>query len=459
MKTGPRRQVLSAALLCVLLTGVARAWGPHPEITQAALDALGPQAALAQRLGDETRALCVYCWMPDWRRSLHRGPAAWFYTDDYLLLPALPEHVDHLCPAVKRTYAPCFRRALQALRTENAQNASRWVGTLVHFTEDTGAPPHAGEIKGDLHGKLENWVDAQAIHLPGYRPQLFGPTDDEALAGYLRRMDGLIAFSRQRCERAKPFALSGDRAAAEPIILESALETGRVVADLLLTLGELAKTSPVENRAALRGTLTAHAVGGLELLPAWVVLLGTPFATLADAAGRYDFHRLPPGRYTLAVVRPGSAVLQTTVQLADGQERVQDLTLRPDAPPGNLVRNSALSLHWLTSTRPDGWYPGKKTGDEQAWEGEQLPLQADATYRLQVEWQEPGAGRAALRIFGPAGTLKPIAELPLAGAAGQLALVVTREMRLAQIVIYGRTAPDTLCRHIAFWRTDGVADP
>jgi len=196
MTTALRQQVVRTAMLCVLLSGVARAWGPHPEITQAALDALGPEAALVQRLGADTRSLCAYCWMPDWRRSLHREKDVWFYTDDYLLLPALPEHVDHLCPAVKRTYAPCFRRALQALRTETAPNASRWVGTLVHFTEDSGAPPHAGEIKGDLHGKLENWVDAKAIHIPGYQPRVLGATYDEALAGYLQRVEGLIAFSR-----------------------------------------------------------------------------------------------------------------------------------------------------------------------------------------------------------------------------------------------------------------------
>jgi len=216
MKRAQGSKLLRVGLGCIALSGAARAWGPHPEITQAALDALGPEAALVQRLGDESRSLRDYCWMPDWRRSLHREQAAWFYTDDYLLLPALPEHSDHMCPAVKRTYAPCFRRALQALRTENGKNASRWVGTLLHFTEDTGAPPHAGEIKGELHGKLENWVDAKAIHLAGYKPRVLGTTDDEALAGYLQRMDGLIAFSRLRCERAMPFAVSGDRAAAEP---------------------------------------------------------------------------------------------------------------------------------------------------------------------------------------------------------------------------------------------------
>jgi hypothetical protein len=458
MKTALRQQVFQAAVLCVMLSGVARAWGPHPEITQAALDALGPETALVQRLGDDTRSLCTYCWMPDWRRSLHREKDVWFYTDDYLLMPALPEHVDHLCPAVKRTYAPCFRRALQALRTENAQNASRWVGTLVHFTEDSGAPPHAGEIKGDLHGKLENWVDAKAIHIPGYKPRVLGATDDEALAGYLQRMEGLIAFSRQRCERAKPFAVSGERAAAEPIILESALESSRVVADLLLTLGELAKTNPAENNTALRGTLTATPGGGVELVPAKVMLMGTAFSTLADAAGRYVFQHLPPGPYTLAVLRPGSAVTQAALTLAAGRETVKDLTLPQDTPPGNMLRNSALSLHWLTPDRPDAWYPTKKakTG-ETAWEGEMLPLQADAIYRLQSIGQDQAAGRVVLRIFGPPPATKPMAEMAVADPTGTLDLATTQEMRLAQVVIYSKAAPDKVCQHVAFWRVPGAA--
>ena len=49
-----------------------------------------------------------------------------------------------------------------------------------------------------MHTKLENWVDAKAIAIDGYHPQLLGKTDDEAAAGFSKRMDGLIAFSIPR---------------------------------------------------------------------------------------------------------------------------------------------------------------------------------------------------------------------------------------------------------------------
>ncbi len=80
----------------------------------------------------------------------------------------MERHLDHLVPEVNRTYDPYFRRALQALRTETPLNAARWIGSLLHFVEDTGSPPHPAEIHGDVHSKMENWVDAKQIHLPGY---------------------------------------------------------------------------------------------------------------------------------------------------------------------------------------------------------------------------------------------------------------------------------------------------
>ncbi len=96
---------------------------------------------------------------------------------------------------------------------------------------------------------MENWVDAKAIAIADYRPQSFGQTEDQAIDGFLHRMDRLIEFSKLRAERAKPFVLADDRAATEPIVLESALETSRVVADLLHTLGQLAAAAPAEPRS------------------------------------------------------------------------------------------------------------------------------------------------------------------------------------------------------------------
>ncbi|MCX7007406.1 MAG: hypothetical protein NTY53_09200, partial [Kiritimatiellaeota bacterium] len=125
MKTARRQQRMWVGLICGLLAGIAQAWGPHPDITRAALEALGPDAALVRQLGEEAVSLRPNSVMPDWRRSLHQDKQAWFYSDDYLLFPGMAKHMGHMCPEVKETYAPFFHRALQALRTENALNASR----------------------------------------------------------------------------------------------------------------------------------------------------------------------------------------------------------------------------------------------------------------------------------------------------------------------------------------------
>ena len=53
--------------------------------------------------------------------------------------------------------------AAPALLSESPANAARWLGSLLHFVEDTGSPPHAAEIRGPLHIKMENWIDAGKI--------------------------------------------------------------------------------------------------------------------------------------------------------------------------------------------------------------------------------------------------------------------------------------------------------
>jgi hypothetical protein len=68
-----------------------------------------------------------------------------------------------------------FSRALQALRTESVPNAGRWIGALLHFTEDCGSPAVAADISGDLRGKLEALV--------ARRPFTFRATSRSCSAG------------------------------------------------------------------------------------------------------------------------------------------------------------------------------------------------------------------------------------------------------------------------------------
>lgn len=423
------------------------AWGPHSEITQAAMDVLPGDARLRQQLGADFARLRDYCWMGDLRRSLRREEKVWFYADDYLLFPPMTKHLSHICPEVKQTYEPYFRQALLALRTQSPANAARWLGGILHFTEDTGSPPHAAEISGDLHSKMENWVDAKAVNIAGYQPQQLGKTDDEAVTGFLKRMDGLIEFSKARSEKAKPFVLSGDRASTEPIVLESALETSRVVADLLFTLGELAGSNPAGG-SILSGTIVSKASPPFEKMPARVLLMGTSQATLADAEGRYEFRHLPAGDHTVMVMRPGCLSTSAHIKLSAGNTTRQDFALDVSSVPGNLVRNDTVALNWLSVDQPDAWYPVKRRL-EAFWEGDLIPIQAGASYRLQVSWQEQATGQVVVQLL-PADTHGKgnVLLTPLTPAEHEMSFQAAPGMVYAQVLIYG-PSPGGACKQVA----------
>ncbi|MCS7305350.1 MAG: carboxypeptidase regulatory-like domain-containing protein [Thermoguttaceae bacterium] len=339
------------------------AWGPHTEITQAALDVLPEMDKWKKLLGEHNiRQLTQYCWMPD-NRGRDLGP---FYADDYLLIRKMPYHVGHTMPAVQVAFEPYFRRALQAFRTETATNACRQLGPLLHFVEDVGAPPHA-KVNCPHHGELENWVNAKQIHIQGYQPQLLGKTDEEAWQGLRRRIEGLVAFSTERAERALPLvaAAKPDRSKVEPIILESALETARVTADMLYTVFKLGLEwqTPAE-AAGLKGTIVAPPLPANEDQEAQVVLADTDYATLTESSmetdhrqwrGGFSFRNLPPGEYTVVVYRVGSQPATAKVQLQPGKTARLEFHLQSTEPAGNLVYNPDGRLHLLPNATPDRW--------------------------------------------------------------------------------------------------------
>jgi hypothetical protein len=59
-----------------------------------------------------------------------------------------------------------FRRALQALRTETPANAARWVGALLHFTEDTARRRTPSSNPGRCTSPMRNWVDERRSASP-----------------------------------------------------------------------------------------------------------------------------------------------------------------------------------------------------------------------------------------------------------------------------------------------------
>ncbi len=438
---------LAFCLLTFALGLRAIAWGPHGEITQAALDVLGPDDALLKHLGTNAPKLVHYCWLGDYRRMPYERQGEFFYADDYLLFPGMERHLDHLVPEVKRTYEPYFRRALQALRTETPLNAARWIGSLLHFVEDTGSPPHSAEIRGDVHSKMENWVDAKLIRLPGYRPQLLGDTEEKALAGFLRRMDGLIAYSKERGDRCRPLVLADKRAEVEPIVLESALETSRVVADLLKTLGKFADTARSHSNRFLPSVRIEDS--GNPRLPIKVAIIGTPFSTMANLDGTYQLGDLPVGRYSFVAFRDGDPVRTTERVEPNGFRTILDIGSpgipRPPSEAKNLVRNPEFSIQWLKAGSPDCWYPTKT-----AWEGDLVPLKDGARYALRLNWQaQPGPGDVVLRFRQNTNLGLPPVDAAFKPGTAEHAFTGSEKMKWAQILIRTTNSPTTLLKSVA----------
>jgi hypothetical protein len=415
---------LATALGVGIFARDAVAWGPHGKITEAALKALPDAARWKAAIGEnEWRELAhEYCSMPDVQgRSFND----FYYVNDYLLIRQCPQqcvqYLRHDVPELQQTFEPYFRRALQALRTETPVNACRQIGPILHYVEDAGAPPHT-RMQIAHHHELESWVRDDQIVIPGYRPRLLGRTDDEALAGLLRRLDGLNKFSKARLLRALPLVSepSPDRAKVEPIILESALESARVVADLFHTLFTLG-LAPQPEGASLSGDVTAATGPSLQHRGARIVLVNTDYTTLAtmdkseskDGSwhGGYAFHNLPPGNYRVLAYRTGSlSRVSEPIELESGEPARLDIVLPETDPPGNLVQNPDGRLSYVNPDIPDRW---RKYGDS-GWNTEDIPVNAKqySTYRCGAILKDPAA-KVVVWFNTPPGIHRDHIKLPL----------------------------------------------
>lgn len=453
MNATPARLVLPAAVVALLTVtaGSASAWGPHPDITRAALAALGTNDPLALALGSETPKLAEYCWMPDWRRSLIVQGADAFRPDDFLLFPAAATHINHMAPEVRATWEPYFRRALQALRTETQPNAARWTGTLVHFIEDTAAPPHAFPTGGKLHGPMENWIAGPQVRVAPRPFAVFDGGDDEAVALFVKRMQAIETRCRERGERIAALAAKEDRAAVEPLALESANEAAAAVADTLHLLGALVARTP-NGGCGLTGSVASVSVPGLDAVPAKVMLAGTTFSTLCDAGGRFVFRRLPAGRYRLLALRAGCAMpaQEATVDLADGATASCDIRMTSCGTAGGLLRNADFAVRWVRPDAPDAWHPQKGS-----WEGEAVPAAPGARYRLSVAWAA-GATNGSVGVRwrntpAPSGG-QIVTPAPLRPGASAAVFVAPANMTHARIVIETADDPRKLCDRVEWVR-------
>lgn len=437
--------LLPAALLAAA-PFPASAWGtPHPEITRHALRMLPPSDRADARLGG-LRQMEDLAWGGDYQGEVH----ARYAVDDFLLFPGFPRHSSHVMPAVAETWVPYFRRALQALRGESPPNAARWLGSFLHFVEDSGSPPHALPTPGELHTRMENYIYTFDARITGYTPRLLGAQHPEAEAGLTRRMQELVAFSRSRAERLLPLARRADRAACEPLVLECAQETMRVVADVTHTLLRLSEAGPAPGTASLAVSVRAPALAEQPLGPAKLLLEGTGFSTTTDAApalpgaaeyrGEAVLGDLPPGTFTLCVLRAGTRTERRRVRLAPGRTARLALRLRPDAAPGNLVRNADLRLRWISAERPDHW-----TRTPPGWRSDVFPALPGRRY---VAGARSGEGPRPVRVLESDDPRMPATVQPRAlEPDGEF----TPSARYVALLVPGETRPD------AAWVRPGFA--
>ena len=445
-------------------TGPALAWGPHPGITLAAYAALDSRDPFRTFIDNDTQTLENICWMCD-RAFGVDGPQSSpgiaefrnlkLYARDVMFMPGF---VPEVYPPVhgyggrtNEAYEPVFNRLVQALRTESKLNMIGWLGTIIHISEDTGAPPHAEPALGPWHGLTENMAQPAAIAIKGYAPQLLGATPGAALDGYKQRMWDLHDFSVQRAEKMKPLAKAGDRAALEPYMLECANEAARCLADVLHTVGYLEQQmKPVAGTGGLAGKVGLPAGAAASPVAPRLALLGTPFATLAESGGRYQWRNLPPGEYEVVVISPGYSPTRATARVVAGQETQLDIPLRPSAPPGNLLRNGDFSCRYLNPARPDAWYrfvnPKTKIVE---WRSESFKVKRGQSMRVTAVWKGAGAAQVVAKWKGKTASKE---ELPMQAGTATAVYAAPEKLEGFQdtgwLVIRGTEDPDQVLQGV-----------
>ena len=118
-----------------------------------------------------------------------------------------------------------YEDACRAAEAGDGREAMRFLGAAVHYLEDCGSPPHAGEISGPSHVLCESVRDVSGIGIDGYHP---AETID-----FRHTVDRLDALGQQQCQRILPLVEAGKLAEILPLQVTCANECAKAVADML----------------------------------------------------------------------------------------------------------------------------------------------------------------------------------------------------------------------------------
>jgi|GEM_PF-430760 len=258
----------------------AQAWGPmHHAITEAAFDSL--PAWQRELLAGQRQTLIEFdCMIPD----LARAAANKKTIGRFVILPNgdLFTHEPH---SREHNYAQMlhyFTKAVESVRANELDEASRYAGCLLHFLEDCGSPAHS--MPGDnqhgfmqdlipvpdeyknrpLHGLIESGT--LQLDLAGYRPQLLGTTPEEAVMHLTERLHAAIRNARAQVIPILQGVFRKDDAAIDAGRRRAATMDAQVAADALYSILAVAKSRFEPDEKARLDTVDVAALTPLEVI-------------------------------------------------------------------------------------------------------------------------------------------------------------------------------------------------
>lgn len=411
------------------------AWGPHIDITKAALERVPSSPEWADLMDKNfTAQIAGNAFLPDTWGIISSSNGEKFHANDYLQIKGVEVFAQHnlggsdgatKVPYTQRdAFKAYFKKAVRALQMETPANAARRLGAIIHFTEDCGCPQHTNLLmkKAMRNHKSENFFTKEKIAIPNYTPVLFGDNIDAAADGLIKRLEALDAktqpiaqelFEKELFKNEKKGDMM-DRKVIEPLNFKASKQSAEAVADLVYTALKIG-TKPLDG-AKLCGEITAPALPlpDSDKLVARVWLLDsngdiTDIDTFTDGGvvdkqkglwtGKFSLRNLPEGKFKLMAYRQGGQIETSPIfELKKSEPTKVNLALKESSPKGNLVLNSDCSIKTLFKDKPipDCWYKNIFYYPRKHWLSARFNIEPMRSYKMGVKLKDPSVKVTAI---------------------------------------------------------------